>query len=238
METKSNNAAKGKDFLRQSVDTCLRVITRPREFFRAMPKTGGFQEPILFAAAMGLLGGLVGLVLGIFGLGPYSGIVTLFFMGIIGMPIIVVIASFISAAVLFFIWKLMGSAESFETAYRCAAYFTGITPVTTILGVIPYFGVLSIVWMLFLVVVASGEVHGIEERRAWIVFGIIAALFVIMNVTAQRQAARFSAEMKGFEAQIEKMDEMTPEELGEHVGKFMKGFQQGAGQEPGQESGQ
>jgi uncharacterized membrane protein YdjX (TVP38/TMEM64 family) len=39
------------------------------------------------------------------------------FGAIIFMPIAVAIGSFIGAAILFVIWKLMGSQEDYETAY-------------------------------------------------------------------------------------------------------------------------
>ena len=53
---------------------------------------------------------------------------------IIFMPIAVAIGSFIGGAILFIIWKLMGSQEDYETAYRCGAYLMALAPITAIIG--------------------------------------------------------------------------------------------------------
>ena len=97
--------------------------------------------------------------------------------GIIIAPIIVLVFSFIVAGILFIIWKIMGSQENYETAYRCAAYSSGIVPVTSVLGFIPYLGsVAGLLWGFYLIITASIEVHKIKSSLAWTVWGIIAAL--------------------------------------------------------------
>lgn len=66
------------------------------------------------------------------------------------MPIAVAIGSFIGAAILFVIWKLMGSQEDYETAYRCGAYLMALAPITTLINVIPYAGaIISLVICAF-----------------------------------------------------------------------------------------
>ena len=42
-------------------DTAIKVLTSPSEFFREMPKTGGFVEPLIFMVVMGIIGGLLNL---------------------------------------------------------------------------------------------------------------------------------------------------------------------------------
>jgi hypothetical protein len=77
-----------------------------------------------------------------------------FFMGlafIVIAPIATALFSFVSGAILYIIWKLMGSQEPFETAFRCGAYAAAISPLTTLLGVIPYLGsLLGLGWMTYL----------------------------------------------------------------------------------------
>ena len=117
--------------------TAVKILTSPSNYFRNMPKTGGFIEPLVFAIVMGIISGFIQAVLGIMGLRLVIG-VGMALASVILMPIIIVIGSFIGAAIMFVIWKLMGSQESYETAYRCGAYISAITPITTILGLIPY----------------------------------------------------------------------------------------------------
>jgi type VI protein secretion system component VasK len=89
----------------------------------------------------------------------------------------------------------MGSQENYETAYRCAAYSSGIIPVTSVLGFIPYLGSVAVLlWGFYLLIAASIEVHKIKSSLAWTVWGIIAALFIMLSLSAQYAARKFSGE--------------------------------------------
>lgn len=195
--------AKGIDFA-AIPQTAIRVVTSPAAFFREMPKSGGFLEPLVFMVVMSVISGVLGGVLhalsNILGLHLYSG-VAVGFMAIVMMPVLAAIGSaifgFIAAGILFVIWKLLGSNADYETAYRCTAYLAAITPITTVLGIIPYIGgSIGLVVMLYYLVTASVETSGIPYRKAWVVFGIITAVFVILNVSAQITARRFARNME------------------------------------------
>jgi len=211
--------------------TAIEVITNPAGFFRNMPTTGGFVEPLIFLAAMGVISGLIQAVFSIVGLGMHVS----FFMAlasIVIVPVLVAIFGFIGAGIFFVVWKLMGSGQSYETAYRCVAYAAAITPITTLLGVIPYLGaVIGLVWMMYLMVTATTEVHKLEPQKAWIVFGIIFGLFILLNLNSQRVARNAEKQVKEFNKQIEQMEDMTPEEAGKAMGEFFKGLNQGSSQE-------
>jgi hypothetical protein len=184
--------------------TALKVVTSPAAFFREMPKTGGFVEPLVFMVIMsvisGVLGGLLHALTNILGLHLYAG-VAMGFLSIVMMPVLAAIGSaifgFIAAGILFVIWKLMGSNEDYETAYRCTAYLAAVTPITTFLGIIPYVGgALGLVVMLYYLVTASVATQSIPSRKAWMVFGIITAVFVVLSVSAQIAARRFERNME------------------------------------------
>ncbi len=209
------------------LDTMKEVIINPARFFRKMPKGGGFIEPIIFVASMGVIMGAINLVLSIVGLGfaPSFGMALLY---VVIIPVFAVIFGFVGAAILFVIWRIMGSQESYETAYRCGAYASAITPVTTIIGVIPYLGgIAGIVWMAYITVCASIEVHGIKPKIAWIVFGVLFGLLLLMNISGTYTARHFSGEMEQWQKTSQDFDKMTPDEKGEALGKFMKGMQKG-----------
>lgn len=184
--------------------TAIKVVTTPAEFFREMPKTGGFVEPLVFMMIMGAISGLIGglfqAVSNLLGLHLYAGM-QMGVASIILLPIIFALGSavfgFVSAAILFVIWKLMGSNESFETAYRCVAYLAALSPITTVLGIIPYIGgAIGLVIITFYLVTASVQTHGIAAQRAWLVFGILAAIFIVFSVSAQIAARRFARNME------------------------------------------
>ena len=227
MTDKPTTEERMKENIASILNTMKEVIINPVGFFRKMPKGGGFTEPIIFVAAMGVIMGAINLVLSIVGLGfaPSFGMALLY---VVIMPVFAVIFGFVGAAILFVIWRIMGSQESYETAYRCGAYASAITPVTTIIGVVPYLGgIAGIVWMAYITVSASIEVHGIKPKIAYIVFGVLFGLLLLMNISGTYTARHFSSEMEQWQETSQDFDKMTPEEKGEALGKFMKGMQKG-----------
>ncbi len=223
-----NTQAQAKNIWSGIVETAIKVITKPAEFFRTMPKTGGFGDPLVFMIVLGVAAGLVQAILGLFHLGmKVSAVMAL--ASIILTPIMTAIFGFVGAAILFVIWKLMGSQESYETAYRCAAYGSAIVPITALLGIIPYVGsIIGLAWWTFLLVTASVETHRLKAQAAWLVFGVIAALLALMSIGGQIKARRMARSMEEWSRQYggASGSEMTPEEAGRAAAAFMKGLQE------------
>jgi hypothetical protein len=175
-----------------------------------MPKTGGFQHPIIFLVVMMVVSMVIGYIgsLAHIGISPAGGgmMGAGALAGIIIAPIVGLVFSFIAAGILFIVWKIMGSQKNYEAAYRCAAYSSGIIPVTSVLGFIPYLGsVAGLLWGFYLIITASIEVHKIKSSLAWTVWGIIAVLFIILSLSAQYYAARkFSGEWMKNTKEMEK----------------------------------
>jgi hypothetical protein len=130
--------------------------------------------------------------LGLAGAGVMSGPGVIFFM-----PLAVAILSFISAAILFLIWKLMGSKENYETAYRCGAYLAALAPITAIIGLVPYAGgIVNMGIYVFFLVTASIHVHNLPKQKAWIVFGVIGVIFALWFLKMEHDARNMSPEME------------------------------------------
>ena len=216
-------------YIKSIPDTIKKVMINPVGFFKDMPKSGGFVEPLIFMVCMGLVVSVINAILAVFGLG-FLGSFVMVVASIVIVPIVVVIFGFVGALILFIIWKIMGSQESFETAYRCAAYAIGISPITTIINLIPYLGaLLCLLWMTYLMVVASVEVHNLNRKTAWMVFGIIAAIFFLLNISSQYAARKLTSDVKEFQKGLDKqLENMSPEDAGKAMGEFLKGLQKGA----------
>jgi hypothetical protein len=202
--------------------TAVNVVTKPSEFFQSMPKTGGFLEPLIFTIIMGLIGGIIQALINIIGFGPYAGYggAMMSRLGaIIIMPIAFAIGSFIGAAILFVIWKLMGSQENYETAYRCGAYLTALVPITSIIGAVPYAGgLINMAIYVFYLVTASIYAHNIPSQKAWLVFGIIGAIFAILAVSGEYRIRHASSEMDKWM----KMGENMRKEYQDNAGDIQK----------------
>ncbi|MFC1668080.1 YIP1 family protein [Chlamydiota bacterium] len=211
--------------LREIPAQCLKVITQPVVFFKEMPKTGGFLEPLIFMIILGIVTSFLRIILAVFGFGISKALIILLSTLII-TPIIIAIFGFIVAGILYIIWNIMGSKEDYETAYRCCAYIAAISPITTLLSIIPYLGTIaSSLWVLYLLVIISKEVHTLLEKKAWIVFGIILSLLCVLSLSAQIASRRFLKSAQNWQNDFE---EMTPEEKGKALGNFFKGMEEGS----------
>ena len=225
-----NTEVQQQQMLAKILETAKSVILKPTEFFRSMAKTGGFGDPLVFMVVVGLVAAVVQLALGLLHLIPFFSLRMALGM-FIGYPIAALIGGFIFAAIMFVIWKLMGSQESYEASYRCVAYAGAISPISMLFHPIPYVGgLVGLAWGLLLIVIASVEVHKIKAKTAWLVFGIITALLALGSLSAQRKARQFSGRMSEFQKEFGgKSDkEMTPEDAGRAAAAFMKAMQESA----------
>jgi predicted PurR-regulated permease PerM len=99
----------------------------------------------------------------------------------------------------------MGSQEEYETAYRCAAYISALTPITCVLGIVPYIGgAVGVALAMYLTIIASIEVHRIPSQKAWLVFGIIGAILILLTITGEISSRRMVREAGKFQKQMEK----------------------------------
>lgn len=183
--------------------TAIKVVTSPAAFFREMPKTGGYKDPLLFLVVMGAATGVITVILGLFDL------VTIFSAGMaiaatIIIPAVFVVFGFVGALIAFAVWKLLGSQETYESAFRCVAYIAAAMSIVAVIDVIPYIGWVAVVALVtYLYVTASTGVHKIASQKAWIVFGIIgvAVLFLGLGSEFGTRSAQQSAEQRVQEMQ-------------------------------------
>ena len=124
-------------------------------------------------------------------------------------------------------------------------YEGAIYPVNALLGMIPYLGtIVGVIWGIYLMYCATTQVHKIDEGRAKMVLGIIAAVLLFVQVSAEvttrnlqanlevktqemsESMADFGKAMEQLGQSMEGMDgeEMTPEEAGKAVGDFFRGM--------------
>jgi hypothetical protein len=158
--------------------TAAKVLSSPREFFEGMPKSGGFLDPFAFMIAMGFAAGVVQLLLKVLGLAPAVG-ADIALSSVVVMPVTLAAFGFVEAAILHLLWSLMGSTETYETSYRCAAYVSVLLPVAVILETIPLLGgATAVVLGIFFLVAASVSAHRVPSWKAWLVFGSVGGLLV------------------------------------------------------------
>ncbi len=209
------------------VQTALKILKTPVEFYQTMPKSGGYLEPMLFVIVMAIAVGLIMSLFSIFGLGMHGGMVA-GFGAILFTVTASIISSFIGAAILFVIWKLMGSNESYEVSYRCIAYASVVYPITAVLSPIPYIGsIISTLLGTILMIIASIEVHSIKPKMAYIVFCVLGIIAVLTNISNEMMVRSMAEQTEEFSSQFGNLSNMPPEEAGRALGEFFKGMEQG-----------
>ena len=215
------------------LEDAVKVITNPIGFYQEMPTEGGYTNPLIFVVVMAAITGLLMSLYALLGFGASGAIAGgMAVSSVIIFPIMAVIGSFIGAAIMFVIWKLMGSEQNYEVAYRCVAYSMVTMPIVTVLAFIPYVtSILRTVWGVFLMYAASIGAHNIKAQTAKIVFGILAVIGILYSISAERTARKWqdfgdkmSSEMKLPESlkDLENIEDMTPEEAGKQVGELLK----------------
>lgn len=181
----------------------IKVITNPVEFYQNMKKGGGYVEPLVFMVVLSVVAGVLSAVLSLFGFGMAT-MMTAGLIAVILIPIFVIIFSFIGAAIAYVIWKIMGSQEDFETAFRCVAYTAAIAPINAVLGVIPYLGtIVSALWPMALLAIASIHVHRRSTQVSWGVFGALGILLVLMGLGSERASRQMADGMQDWQQMME-----------------------------------
>ena len=158
-------------FLKNYYDTGKKVLLKPADFFKEMPVTGGYKEPLIFAIITAIIMG-VGLTIITLGVG---------FLAIVFAPIAVAISLFLAALLLLVCAKIVGGTGNYEGTFRLAAYAN----IVNIIGWIPIISVLGSIYGLIITVLGMKEIHKLTTAKAIIAVGIaIAIVFVIVVLLA------------------------------------------------------
>jgi hypothetical protein len=165
------------------VETTQQVFTRPTEFFRAMPVTGGLGGPLLYGVIVGYAGLVAGAIYGaifqavagprLFDMPhrselekflPYlQGGMGLVFQIVLG-PLLIAAGLFISSAILHLLLMLFGGApRGFEATFRVRSY----AEAASLFRLVPFCGTpIFVIYSLILTIVGLSEAHGIGRGRA------------------------------------------------------------------------
>jgi hypothetical protein len=202
--TENQHTASGAGIDVESIpQVAIKVITNPVEFYQNMRKSGGYVEPLVFMVALSVVAGVFSAVLSVIGFGVATAM-TAGVIAVILVPIFVIIFSFIGAGIAHVIWKMMGSQEDFETAFRCVAYTAAIAPINAVLGVVPYLGsITSALWPMALLAIASIHVHRRSTQVSWAVFGALGILMLLIGLANERASRQMADEMQDWQQMME-----------------------------------
>lgn len=113
------------------------TLLNPKEYFSAMPLTGGYTEPLIKAAIYGVIAGLFSLlwtVLGLSAFGPtiWSGAIGI--MALIWSVIGAIIAAFVGGGIMLLISAICGGNTDYEANLRVATSLMVVYPINAFLA--------------------------------------------------------------------------------------------------------
>ncbi len=126
------------------IETWKEVIQSPSDFYRRMSTTGGYADPLTFAAISFAISGILTALFNfgissIFGM-QGRGFSFLMLIGIaIATPILGIIGLFIGAAIFYVIYKILGGTGSYEGTVRFVSYASA----PAVLSWIPLIGLVA-----------------------------------------------------------------------------------------------
>lgn len=192
-------------YIKGLINLSIKLIAKPVDFFQTMPKTGGLIDPLLYVVMASLLGVVLSAVESSVSHGVGLHDLAMLAIWLITVPLIAVILSFFVAGISYTIWSFTGSNESYMTSYRCLAYMHIVLPTTILLGIVPYLGLLGIAWWLYLMVIATREVHRTPIKPALLIFGIIAALSGLVYYSSVSSAIKSKQHLLELTKELQRM---------------------------------
>lgn len=189
------------------IETWKEVIQRPFDFYRRMPTTGGYADPLIFAAISffiyGLLNTLTGVLLsragymdglmlgGTYGVGEFSS--SMIILYVIITPILGIIFLLIEAAILNIIYESFGGTGNYEGTVRFISYAAAVS----LLSWIPILTWIFSIYSLYLYIVGGMIVHKVSMWKSVVtillgllaivllVFAIVVAVIIILAIFGQ-----------------------------------------------------
>ncbi|PXF62159.1 MAG: hypothetical protein C4B59_00675 [Candidatus Methanogaster sp.] len=140
------------EFIDEFIGTWKKVITTPGDFFKEMPTSGGYEEPLKFAVVNYLISG-IGIALITFGS---------MFAAVIAAPIFGIIALFIFGLMFHICFKIVGGSGSYEGTVRIMAYASAVEAISWI----PIIGWIIGLYAIYLGIVGGTFVHNITTLRS------------------------------------------------------------------------
>ena len=175
--------------------TCKEVILSPSDFYRRMPTTGGYADPLTFATISLIIGFFLraivsyGMVMfGInssiltFGSMPVSKLDFSTFSNVVGLIFISIVSFFVGSLILNLLYTAFGGTGSYEGTLRFISYASAIN----LLGWIPLLGLIAGIYALYISIIGGSIVHNVSKGRAAIIAVLLypVTVFILIIIIA------------------------------------------------------
>jgi hypothetical protein len=162
------------------VKTWKEVILKPSEFYWKMPATGGYAEPLIFAAINYIISWILSMLVSFIVLTIYVSEFNYSDLGvisvIIGAVLLLIFFSLIILALIAnFLYKAMGGTGSFEGTLRLSLYASAALIFSSITYIIP----VVFIYEMYLLIVGGMIVHTVSMQKSIIVIYLSFFLSVV-----------------------------------------------------------
>ncbi len=156
------------EFIDEFIETWKKVITTPGDFYKEMSTSGGYEEPLKFAAINYLIAG-IGAALLSFGS---------MFGAVIAAPILGIVGIFIGGLILHVCFMIVGGSGSYEGTVRTVSYASAISAVSWI----PIVGWIIGLYAIYLNIVGGTFVHDLTMGKSAIAVFIPIIILAILGM--------------------------------------------------------
>lgn len=180
------------------IETWKEVMQTPSDFYRRMPTTGGYSDPLTFAAISFAVSGILSAILrygisNVFGT-PGKGLgFTMLFGIVIATPILGIIGLFVGAAIFYVIFRILGGTGSYEGTLRFLSYATAVQ----VLSWIPLIGLVLWIYGIYLYIVGGSYVHRVSMGKSAIAV-LLPSIVILILVLIVAGMAIIGAIIGGF----------------------------------------
>ncbi len=201
----SNEGFNFSKFIKDSKDSLL----KPKDYFAAMPTSGGFAEPIIKAVLYGLIAGIITFIWSLLSIGSVGGgMLGGLFGGAVGVMALIwsvvgaLIGLFIGGVIILIVSAICGGSTGYEANVRVAASLMVISPVKALFGFLAILStvgslvgfVISLyaIWMLYHALIGSLKAKPQTSKIIGIVLAVLIAIFSIIGMASKKAITGFS----------------------------------------------
>lgn len=167
------------------IKTWKEVMLRPSDFYRRMPTTGGYADPLIFTVICFIINSLLFTfvrpsMLTLVGMHDPIHSFSMFSTLIIE-PIIIIISILLFALIFNLLYKLLGGTGTYEGTVRFISYASA--PI--VFSWIPIMGFIIGIYDLYLYIVGGMIVHNVSMKKSTIAvlpFAILGMFFGIRSI--------------------------------------------------------
>lgn len=163
-----------KNYLKNSKE----IILRPYDFYKRMQTTGGYADPLSFAAISLIIGFFLRAIVsyGMVKFGIHSSILTFgsmpvsksdfyLFSYVLELILLSIVSLIVGSLILNLLYKAFGGTGSYEGTLRFISYASAVNLVSWI----PLLGLIAAIYALYITIIGGSVVHNVSKGRSAII---------------------------------------------------------------------